>query len=88
MREFEPTRQNGFTQENPNTTTLVVENIPSEVWYEIVTQAISDGISLNHDEIIQKYNQRVSDDKKYVVIDGSELDNFLSYVAFQTLKSY
>ncbi len=31
MREFEPTRQNGFTQENPNTTTLVVENIPSEV---------------------------------------------------------
>ena len=30
----------------------------------------------------------MSDDQKYVVIDGSELDNFLSYVAFQTLKSY
>lgn len=79
MKEFEPTKPNGFIQENAHTTTLVVENIPSQVAYEIVELALSADEHLTREELARRVNERLN--AEYTILSNEELETLLKHVA-------
>lgn len=86
MKEFEPITPNGFKKANPHTTTLVIENVPSEIGYELVTEAINASGKFDKDELMQKVSQRMSDDQDYTVLSKEELDAILHLFVRTTIE--
>ena len=66
MTEYIPTKPQDEVIDSTNKTTLVIDEIPSDLAYGILVEALNQGDALTHDELVAEIKARTEGDKTII----------------------
>lgn len=87
MSEFIPTKPQNEVIDNNNNTTLVIDEVPSDLAYGILVDALNQGNALTHDELVAEIKSRTEGEETIIHFPEIEhvMHNFISGVCQECL---
>ena len=86
MKEFFPTKPQKEVTDNNNQTTLVIDEIPSELAYGILVEALNQGDTLTHEELVAEIEARTEGEG--TVIHFTEIESGMIEFINDAFKNY
>ncbi|MDE5630801.1 MAG: hypothetical protein K2I70_04300 [Bacilli bacterium] len=72
MKEYIPTLDENNVIDKTNKTTLVIDEVPSDLAYEILVEALNRGNALNHDELVSEIKARTKGEEMIIHYDEAQ----------------